>query len=437
MKFQIETVHLDHKEVPLSRPTDGNANVFTMLIGRNAVGKTRILTKIANNYLFPKPLLDGFRDVSTSYDSIPDPSRVIAVSNSRFDRFPVPGFKIDKRLAFGVPYSYLGLSGFGSGRNKILSKGCVSVMEGWDDNPTKALKLAEIFDYVGFLPLFGIEFRRPYARRDNLQDTIDPLYYEYQCSTSFESGIDESRFDFERDILPSLHYLKELQIRNKNLSFRVNLLHGWNDDAELREFQKFALPLLKLGILSVSRFTLFDKYSKDKLPFQQASSGQQCMLLLFMGISGSISDGSLVCIDEPEISLHPRWQAEFIGILQTAFSSYAGCHFLIATHSPQIVSGLTSNSGFVADLENRNLLHSSDYAKRSADFQLSEIFHEPGFKNEYLIRILLVLLSKLSKNQSLSSEDRLRLQHLEYIKNRLDESDPVRHLYNQVKMLVM
>ncbi|MBO2007151.1 ATP-binding protein [Serratia marcescens] len=66
---------------------------------------------------------------------------------------------------------------------------------------------------------------------------------------------------------------------------------------------------------------------KSKISLFQTSSGQQCMILMMIGIVSSISDNSLVCIDEPEISLHPKWQLEFISILQRTFSDYRGCHF--------------------------------------------------------------------------------------------------------------
>jgi hypothetical protein len=96
---------------------------------------------------------------------------------------------------------------------------------------------------------------------------------------------------------------------------------------------------------------------------------------------------------------------------------------------------LTSENGFVADLETSNLLRPEDYAKKSADYQLSEVFHEPGYKNEYLIRTLLVILSKVNKGQPLSSLDRSKLRELEYVRDRLDESDPVLHLLDQVKVM--
>jgi hypothetical protein len=49
--------------------------------------------------------------------------------------------------------------------------------------------------------------------------------------------------------------------------------------------------------------------------------------------------------------------------------------------------------------------------------------------------VLLVLLSKVSDKQELTPADRTKLLHLDSIRGRLDTSDPVLHLLNQVKML--
>lgn len=433
MKFQIEKLIIDGKQIDLSRVAKGDGNVFTMLVGKNAVGKTRALSKVVNNYLFSK----NSSEVFESYDSERLPSQVIAVSNSKFDRFPDPTLPGRHVTSFGIDYHYLGLGGFRSSPSRILSKGCEAIFDGPDSDPFRRSNLANIFDYVGFLPLFNLEFRKPFSRFNKNENSIDVLYDEYQRAMAFSNHPEDHirKFQFEQEILPALHYLQSLERNNRGMSFRIDLTQQYLGDHEFRELNRYALPLLKSGMLKVSRLTLFDKKTKDKVPFHQASSGQQCMLLMFLGMAGSMSNNSLICIDEPEISLHPKWQAEFIGIIQNAFSSYTGCHFLIATHSPQIISGLVVENGFVADLESEVLIHSSNYSKKSADFQLTEIFHEPGFKNEYLIRTLLVLLSKLTNDGQLSDGERLKLQHIEDVKHRIEASDPVLHLFNQVRML--
>lgn len=159
------------------------------------------------------------------------------------------------------------------------------------------------------------------------------------------------------------------------------------------------------------------------------------MLLIILGVLSSIENNSLICIDEPEISLHPEWQLEFIKLLQDVFSSFVGCHFLIATHSPQIVSGLRDRNGYVLSLEDKELLQHDSFMK-SADFQLAEVFQSPGFKNEYLIRTLLVIISRISKGEELTSSDIRNLALANSLKDHLDERDPVTYLIKQVNALV-
>lgn len=433
MKFQIRSVEIDGKEVRLSLPTDNNENVYTILIGKNASGKTKALSKAANSCLFANGELAIRTEIDLAPDSQLKPSQVIAVSNSRFDRFPSLDGLRNKRIETSVAYHYLGLAGYSSGPNIILAKACAPIIEGLERSKNNAEPIAKILDYIGFLPIFQIELRRSYQSSPKTPARITPEDFWIAADRSGKNLPFDVDFD---EILPTLDHISEKLPKSKNTSLTIDLTTGRWDDNEFWEISHHIPKLIEYGFLKVSRFSLFSKATKDKIPLQYASSGQQCMLLMFFGMAGLIKDGSLICIDEPEISLHPRWQAEFIGILQSAFSMYRGCHFLIATHSPQIVSGLISQNGFIADLEYADLLLSDEYAKKSADFQLTQIFREPGYKNEYLIRMLLVILSKVAKNEQPDSDDMNRLRLVDRVRDRLDENDPVLHLLNQIRKLV-
>lgn len=196
-------------------------------------------------------------------------------------------------------------------------------------------------------------------------------------------------------------------------------------------------------------FKLLDKYSilnldnvlfkkedsvivTDYISFHDLSSGEKSIIYTLLGISSVIEDDCLICIDEPEISLHPEWQEEIITKLQEAFYFRKGCHFIIATHSPQVVSGLKSVSGFILDLENRELHCSAEYSFKSADHQLAKVFNAPGHNNEYLIRIALVIISKLAKQKTLDEKDLENLKFLRKIKESLPTDDSVQFLIEQL-----
>ena len=72
------------------------------------------------------------------------------------------------------------------------------------------------------------------------------------------------------------------------------------------------------------------------LPIDKLSSGEKQILILFYLLLFEAKQGSLIIIDEPEISLHVGWQQR----LGKTFSDVArlrGMHVVVATHSPQVI----------------------------------------------------------------------------------------------------
>ena len=67
------------------------------------------------------------------------------------------------------------------------------------------------------------------------------------------------------------------------------------------------------------------------------SSGEQHELVLFYELLFRVDPGSLILIDEPELSLHIAWQVEFLRDLQE-ITQLANLDVLIATHSPEIIN---------------------------------------------------------------------------------------------------
>ena len=66
---------------------------------------------------------------------------------------------------------------------------------------------------------------------------------------------------------------------------------------------------------------------------ENLSSGEKQIAILFTYLA--FSPGKIFVIDEPELSLHPRWQDEFLNAVQEVMP--AETQLIIATHSPAIV----------------------------------------------------------------------------------------------------
>ncbi|WP_342306267.1 AAA family ATPase [Methanolobus sp. ZRKC5] len=90
--------------------------------------------------------------------------------------------------------------------------------------------------------------------------------------------------------------------------------------------------------LSVSKdkgFVIKTSNEREIQP-RDLSSGEQHELVLYYELLFKIEPGSLILIDEPEISLHIGWQNEFLSDLMKVID-LAGFDVLIATHSPDII----------------------------------------------------------------------------------------------------
>ena len=90
-----------------------------------------------------------------------------------------------------------------------------------------------------------------------------------------------------------------------------------------------------LNIDRNSGFAILDESGESLAP-GILSSGEQHQIVMFYDLIFSKKNGLLFLIDEPEISLHVEWQRQFLSDLAT-ISKLKGHHFLIATHSPQVI----------------------------------------------------------------------------------------------------
>jgi len=78
--------------------------------------------------------------------------------------------------------------------------------------------------------------------------------------------------------------------------------------------------------------------NRETLSPTDLSSGEQHELVLLYELLFKVQPNSLVLIDEPELSLHVGWQAQFLEDLQES-TKLADLDVLMATHSPDIIQG--------------------------------------------------------------------------------------------------
>ena len=70
-------------------------------------------------------------------------------------------------------------------------------------------------------------------------------------------------------------------------------------------------------------------------PLERLSSGERQILILLTFLAFVASEGQVFIVDEPELSLHPKWQSLFVEALLSQAPS--ATQIIMATHSPEIV----------------------------------------------------------------------------------------------------
>lgn len=92
-----------------------------------------------------------------------------------------------------------------------------------------------------------------------------------------------------------------------------------------------------------------------ELLVNQLSDGEKCLLAMVgdiarrlsianPGLDDPLQGEGVILIDELELHLHPKWQR---GIIPKLTETFPNCQFIVATHSPQIVSDVQPESIFI------------------------------------------------------------------------------------------
>ena len=146
---------------------------------------------------------------------------------------------------------------------------------------------------------------------------------------------------------------RELELPKRPLEkFEVNMLDLHLEDVD-KKLKSFEVLLRKIGLFeniinarligkkiridAQSGITITRETNKVPIPVDALSSGEQHEIILMFDLLFNVKAGSLVLIDEPEISLHVSWQLKFISDVEK-ISELSNFQFIVATHSPQIIN---------------------------------------------------------------------------------------------------
>lgn len=319
----------------------------TVLLGPNGSGKSLFLRKKA---------LGAY-----SFDS------VIAISPTiydRFDRIRQKHFHL-----FAARHGRLGTS-------RVLRNALKNVSE---DNLTLLKKISTSLRYVGFDPVIGVRlvgfddswmFRREKELSSAEEEELEWLTRKWRSALKSEGdtiwlGLDD--FSFSEINKSQFSRIAELQERIKSIGMAKKVHY------------------------------LFSRNGRPLFP-HEASSGEITFVATIIHIATHLKKRSLVLVDEPETSLHPVWQKDYIKFLLDIFH-YEKPEFLIASHSPMLVSGAevfaegVTVKRFNAEIREFETFQAN---KQSLERMLYDFFGIITPKNHFLSEITVDLLNELS-----------------------------------------
>ncbi|MBI2281850.1 MAG: AAA family ATPase, partial [Bacteroidetes bacterium] len=118
--------------------------------------------------------------------------------------------------------------------------------------------------------------------------------------------------------------------------------------------------MLADGMLNDISFSL-KKEGEEYQNFGTLSEGEQ-QVIIIKGLTELLSEkNSLFLFDEPDTYLHPKWQRQFISEIENTIDvSYNSENvYVIATHSPQLLSNAQSELNFVKIIEDGALIENT------------------------------------------------------------------------------
>lgn len=454
--YRITEFKHEKRIVPLTIPneSDYQENTFTVIVGKNGVGKSRLLSSMVSEFVLHERVPSRNEIVSDVHPIDRNEGLVIAVSTSPFDKFKMPPKNRFKDSLVLTNYRYIGMrSGgpYGASAISLISSATKGMLDRFLRNESYD-RLRDVFNTLGFYPEVQLIFKPNFSsnryikRFDEISyskshievEWLDDLGIEVNSRTM--ESLNEINENEVYKIRSAIANLGELFKTEKAISIDLDFSHGEAFSINNTIFHNVGFLESINILLDFNLIRLMDlklhKAEYGGMSLRRASSGEQCMLVMMLGIAGHIRDNSLIFIDEPEISLHPKWQEEFMSLLVKTFSKYRACQFFIATHSPQIVSRLKGNNCFVTSLTKNEIYSSSHFYERSSDFQLAELFDAPGSRNEYITRLAFALLSKVKSKKIAQKSEMKELARLLELCNSISRDDPIFDLIKSVEEVV-
>ena len=462
MKFRLNKIQVDDDNYQTDQielvnyKNDKRPNHFSLIVGNNGTGKSRLLGSIARvlNGNFKSRHNEQF--IFSQFETEGNPSKIISVSNSLSDKFPMDSsyrFRSENEFNYREEkYNYLGTRGRMGASSRVLIRRAIDILlENYaNNNISKCYR--HVFDYLDYEPVIKLEYTIIHRElTDSSTQEIKPSHLiDYINKKASYSGMNQSIFNnieekYSNKFLEICNFLNSLRHQESRkyeleIDFSSSKINRINRNNKLYEEDLRIYEILNiLRKLNMIRGFEVSISKKDNLPFNfsDASSGEANILTTLIALIPLVEDNCCVLIDEPELSLHPSWQYRYIELLNKIFENFKGCHIIIASHSHFIVSDLPVENSSVITLKKdnqkiqSNLLTESTFGWSAEDILLN-VFDMPTTRNYYVSNMVTEALELIGENKKREKRFKELKEELLILYPKLRDEDPLKLIISSI-----
>lgn len=360
------------------------------LVGKNGAGKSRFLVELSKLLRVEK-------------------KPVFAISNTQYDRFV--GKRGIKRIS----------ATWGRSLPAHLLKQAIEVAA--KEGATRLHEISRVMAYCGYDERFAVSCKLGKAqrvignirlsipeRRDDWSSFVTSLSEFLGRELATEAAEVSTFSDEEYRIFTStLNYLIYAPDELEQVFDLRNDSFLSSKSFDFVQVVRYESLLRRLEFIRKLQVRLY--LGKRLIDIEEASSGELSLIATLAFLTVALPEtGAVLLIDEPENSLHPQWQKEYVAKLLGSLS-YKNTSVVVATHAPLVVSGAMSSkevSVRVFKTEEAKVELIPDTMERelseSLEETLWEVFETVTPKNHYVSETLVEELDRLSKGAA-SIED--------------------------------
>ena len=311
--MKIEKVHIKNvkgiKDLELSFKKDDKILDLIVLAGVNGSGKTTILEAIK----------DFFNNANVNYSNLEKSNVNLAVFFEDFEKN-----KIEEAEKYSDNFKHALWEFFNTLRSYDYYRK--------DSNDYYQNQIAKRFDIPPKIIYVPAE-----NKFEEIQTYSTTLLKKYEFINIINSNVIK---DIPSYIATRRNYLATIEedltmkeITNKVVDEINGIFNILELDVKLKGFSK-----------DEKTMPIFENSAGEEFDINDLSSGEKQLFLRTLSIKILEPKNSIILIDEPELSLHPKWQQRIIEVYKKIGENN---QIIIATHSPHILGSVSNENIFI------------------------------------------------------------------------------------------